>query len=101
MQVRIYQPRKSAMQSGRGNTKRWLLEFEPGSPREVEPLMGWTSSRDMRSQLFLWFDTKDEAITYAKSHGYMHQVDETRERPIIKKAYADNFRSGRLHRWTH
>ena len=70
------------MQSGRANTKRWLLEFEPESAREVEPLMGWTSSRDTRSQLNLWFDSKDEAIAYAKRHNLMYQVEEPRERAI-------------------
>ena len=101
MQVRIYQPGKSAMQSGHANSKRWLLQFEPESPREVEPLMGWTSSRDMRSQLYLWFDSKDDAVAYAKRHNLMYQVEEARERPVRQRAYADNFRAGRVHRWTH
>ena len=51
MRARIYQPTKSAMQSGRALTKRWLLEYEPESPRKIDPLMGWTSSGDMLSQV--------------------------------------------------
>ena len=101
MQVRIYQPPKTAMQSGRSNTKRWVLEFEPEKAREVEPLMGWTSSRDTRSQMRLRFDSKELAIAYAEKHGYMYVVEEARERRVKPKAYADNFRSDRQGRWTH
>jgi hypothetical protein len=57
MRVRIYQPSKTAMQSGRGGTKRWMLEFEPGARREMDPLMGWTSSRDTRAQIRMSFET--------------------------------------------
>ena len=101
MQVRIYQPPKNAMQSGRGNESRWLLEPEPESARQVEPLMGWTSSSDMASQLHLWFDSKEEAIAYAQSHGLMYSLEEPAKRAFRPKAYADNFRSDRRHRWTH
>ena len=89
------------MQSGRGRTKRWVLEFEPESGRQVEPLMGWTSSRDTRAQTRLWFDSKQEALAYAERHGYMYVLEEPRERKIKPKAYADNFRSDRQGRWTH
>ena len=77
MTVRIYQPPKNAMQSGRGNAKRWLVEYEPAAARKVEPLMGWTSSPDTRQQLKLWFDTKDEAVAYCERHGLIYQVSET------------------------
>ena len=56
MVARIYKPAKTAMQSGFGNTKGWKLDFEPEAPRRVEPLMGWTSSSDMRQQLRLQFE---------------------------------------------
>ena len=72
MQVRIYQPPKTAMQSGRANTRRWVVEFEPESGRRIEPLMGWTSSRDTKGQVRLWFDSKDEALAYVEKHGYMY-----------------------------
>jgi hypothetical protein len=101
MQVRIFQPPKAAMQSGRASTKRWVLEFEPESARQVEPLMGWTSSRDMNSQLRLWFDSEQEALAYAHKHGYMCLVEEPTVAPVRKKAYADNFRYDRRGRWTH
>ena len=100
-QVRIYRQAKTAMQSGRANTDRWVVEFEPESRREVEPLMGWTSSADMRSQLRLRFDSREEAVAYARKHGFMYTLEEPRERRLQPKAYADNFRVDRLLRWTH
>ena len=60
MTARIYQPARSAMQSGQGKDK-WMLEYEPEKPREIEPLMGWTSSADMKSQVKLHFDTKERS----------------------------------------
>ncbi len=57
MPARIYKPAKSATQSGLGRTKLWVLQFEQETPREIEPLMGWTSSGDMRQQIRLTFDT--------------------------------------------
>ena len=58
MVARIYKPAKTAMQSGAAKTKEWVLDYEPEQPREVEPLMGWTSSGDMRQQVRLQFDTR-------------------------------------------
>ncbi len=101
MVARIYRPAKSAMQSGLANTKLWVLEFEPESARGVEPLMGWTSSADMKSQVRLEFDTKDEAIAYAERNGLPYTVAEPHVRKHQAKSYADNFKFGRLGRWTH
>ena len=101
LQVRIYRQAKTAMQSGRANTDRWIVEFEPESRREVEPLMGWTSSADTKSQVRLRFDSEAEAVAYAKKHGFMYTVEKPRERLVRPKAYADNFRNDRLLRWTH
>ena len=69
MPARIYRPAKSATQSGLARTKQWLLVFEQDKPREIEPLMGWTSSGDTRQQVRLWFDTKEEAMAYAGREG--------------------------------
>ncbi len=101
MQVRIFRPAKTAMQSGHAGTRRWVLEFEPATPRQVEPLMGWTSSGDTKSQLRLPFASKDEAVAYARKKGFMYVVDEPAERAPVPKAYADNFRYRRLFPWTH
>ncbi len=100
MYVRIYRPARTAMQSGRANTRRWVLEFEPGA-RRPEPLMGWTSSADTRGQVRLGFDSKQSAIAHAKRHGLMYRVLEPHERKLRPKAYADNFAFTRQRPWTH
>ncbi len=101
MTARIYQPAKTAMQSGRGRTKAWILEHEPSTPRGIDPLMGWTSSADTNQQIKLYFDTKEDAIAYAERNGLAYTVNETPVRKIIKKSYSDNFKYGRIGSWTH
>ena len=80
---------------------RWVVEFEPEGARAVEPLMGWTSSADTKGQVRLFFDGEAAAVAYAEKHGYMYSLEAPRERKPRPKAYADNFKSGRLGRWTH
>jgi NADH dehydrogenase ubiquinone Fe-S protein 4 len=101
MDFRIYKPAKTAMQSGRGRTKAWVLESEPARAREIDPLMGWTSSADTAAQVRLEFDSKDEAIAYAEKNGLAFRVFEPRVRKQVRKSYADNFKFGRIGTWTH
>lgn len=101
MAARIYQPAKTAMQSGPARTKEWVLEYEPEAPREIDPLMGWTSSRDMKSQLRLSFETKEEAMAYAERNGIAYRLLEPQARGLVRKSYSDNFRFGRKGAWTH
>ncbi len=101
MSARIYRPAKNAMQSGQAHTRRWVLDFDPAAPRQIEPLMGWTSSSDMQQQLRLTFETKEDAIAYAKRNGIAYLVQEPRVRMRRPKAYSDNFRFGRNGLWTH
>ena len=97
----IYKPAQTAMQAGPARTKEWVLEYEPETAREIDPLMGWTSSRDMRQQLRLTFDTKEEAIAYAERAGIAYNLSEPTPRRPVRKAYSDNFRFGRRGGWTH
>ena len=101
MVARIYQPAKNAMQSGAAKSKQWVLEFAPAQARKIDPLMGWTSSSDMQSQVQLRFETRDEAIAYAKRNKIPHRVFEPKKRQPVAKAYSDNFKYGRLESWTH
>lgn len=101
MTARIYKPARTAMQSGAAKTKDWLLDFEPEEPRVVEPLMGWTSSGDMRAQVRLRFETKEEAIAYCEREGIAYQVSEPKEPERRNIAYADNFAFKRRDGWTH
>ena len=101
MTARIYKPARTAMQSGQAKTKEWALDYEPEQPRTVEPLMGWTSSGDMRQQVRLSFDTKEEAAAFCEREGIPYQVIEPKERVTRQMAYADNFAFRRGEPWTH
>ncbi len=96
-QVRIYRPAKNAMQSGRGNSRQWIVEFEPQDRKEPDPLMGWNGSRDTLAQVKLRFDSKDEAVAYAEREGLTYSlVDELPAKAVKPKSYADNFRFDRV-----
>lgn len=103
MRARIYQPARTAMQSGTAKTHGWVLEFPPASPREVDPLMGWTSSSDTQSQVRLRFDSKEEALAYAAEQGIEVTVTEPHARkPNIRpRGYGENFATDRKGAWTH
>lgn len=101
MTARIFKPARTAMQSGDAKTKLWVLQYEPEQPRRIEPLMGWTSSGDMKQQLHLRFDTREEAVSYCEKHRIPYQVFEPHAPARRKIAYADNFAFKRVGQWTH
>src|SRR6266567_9585250 len=101
MTARIFKPAKNAMQSGRAKTREWQLDYEPEQPRAIEPLMGWTSSGDMKQQLTLQFDTKEDAVAYCARKGIAYQVIEPKDSARRQAAYADNFAFRRGEPWTH
>ena len=94
--VRILRPAKTAMQSGRANTRRWLLEFDPADRLEADALMGWAGSHDTNQQLNLWFSSKEEAVAFAKRTGLIFRVEEPNQRAIKPREYADNFAFNRV-----
>jgi hypothetical protein len=94
--ARILRPAKSAMSSGTGLTKQWILEFEPATKRQAEPLMGWIGARDTLNQIRLKFDTLEEAVAYAEKHGLVYAVEPPHQKTLKPKAYADNFRFDRI-----
>ncbi len=103
MRARIYQPAKTAMQSGTAKTHDWVLEYAPAAPREVDPLMGWTSSGDTQAQVKLRFASREEALAYAGAHGIDAIVTEPKpRRPNIRpRGYGENFATDRKGAWTH
>jgi len=101
MAARIYSPAKTAMQSGKANTGQWILDFDPETPRKIDPLMGYTTSGDMKSQIRLTFDTKEDAVAYAEKHGIDFRVQEPKEAKRRQISYAENFRYDRKIPWTH
>jgi hypothetical protein len=94
-QARIYQPTKTAMQSGRAKTRLWVLDYEVATPRTPDPLMGWTSAADTLNQISLKFETLEEAVAYAKKRGLDYTIAEPHQAKFKPKSYADNFRYDR------
>ena len=88
--VKIFKPAKTAMQSGKRASKKWLLEFDT-LDTQINPLMGWESSVDTMSEVKLEFSSKDEAINYAKKNNLDYYVIEPEKTKIVKKSYSDNF----------
>ncbi|MGH6985753.1 MAG: ETC complex I subunit [Caulobacteraceae bacterium] len=101
MLARIFRPARNAMQSGKANTRMWVLDFEPAQARVPDPLMGWTITGDTAGQIRLNFASSEEAVAYAKAQGIVFELfpDEERAAPI--KVYADNFAYDRKFPWTH
>jgi ETC complex I subunit conserved region len=98
--ARIYGPTKSAMRSI-AQTKSWVLDFEQASPKRIEPLMGWTASADVRQQVRLLFNTKEEAVAYCEQNGLPYRVFEPALPKRVVQAYADNFAYTARQPWTH
>ncbi len=92
MDVRIYRPAKSAMQSGRAKAQDWLLEYELKTARQPESLMGWTSSGDTLNQVRLTFNSLEDAIAYADKKGWGYTVQPAQERIVRPRNYVDNFK---------
>lgn len=103
MRARIYRPSKTATQSGTAKSRDWVLEFSPETARRIDPLMGWTSSDDMNSQVRLNFETREAAEVFARAKGLDYVVLKPRERkPNIRPGgYGDNFATNRRTVWTH
>ncbi|SEM25151.1 ETC complex I subunit conserved region [Roseovarius azorensis] len=74
----IYRPSRNAMQSG-SRPRHWILEFEPAASPQIEPLMGWTATRDPYRPIRLSFPDRESAIDYAERHDWDYIVrDECR-----------------------
>ena len=103
MPARIYKPARNAMQSGTAKTRHWVLEFVSETARDVDPLMGWTSSSDTQAQVKLRFTSKEAALEYAQEHGIDAVVQDPHKRkPNIRAGgYGENFAANRRGAWTH
>ncbi len=91
MRALIYQPAKTAMQSGRAGNRRWALEFDQEAARRIDPLMGWTSSSDMAPQLQLDFESKTHAIDFCERNGIDFRIADPKTRKVRPRAYSENF----------
>ena len=101
MTIKIYKPAKTAMQSGLGKTKKWLAEYISDVDNIKDSLMGWNSSLDTQSQIKVFFDTKEQAIDWAKKNNFQFYVEQPKNKIIKPKSYASNFDINRKEPWTH
>ncbi len=103
MRARIYKPARTAMSSGTARTREWVLEFVPEAPREIDPLTGWTGSRDTQAQVRLQFETQAEAEDYARARGieFVALRAQTRRANLRAGGYGENFATNRRGSWTH
>ena len=101
VKAKIYQPAKTAMQSGRGKSKNWVVEYPRSQPVGPDALMGWQSSADTTRQIKLRFPTQQAAIAYCEDHDIDYQLAREHKRKLRVKAYSDNFAFGRVGSWTH
>ena len=88
--AKIYIPSKTAMQSGRGKQKKWILEFDTKDTK-TNYLMGWESSTDTLEEVILRFSSKEKAVEYAKDNAISYRIIEPKKREFVIKSYADNF----------
>ena len=88
--AKIYKPSKTAMQSGKRNSKNWILEFDTLNTG-INPLMGWETSNDTMSEVKLEFSSKEEALIYVKKNNIDYYIVEPQRAKIVKKSYSDNF----------
>jgi len=91
------------MQSGTAKTHDWVLEYSATQSREVDPLMGWTSSADTQAQVRLRFPTREAALDYARERGIEAIVlDPQSRKPNVRpRGYGENFATDRKGAWTH
>ncbi len=101
MSIKIYKPSKTAMQSGFGQSKKWLAEYISEEQTFKDNLMGWNSSLDTKSQIRLFFETNQQAIKWAENNDYQYFIEEPRKRKIKIKSYASNFDTNKKESWTH
>ena len=79
--AKIYIPTKTAMQSGFGKQKKWVLEFETKDTK-INTLMGWESSTDTLEEVILKFPTKEKAVEYAKKNSISFKVIEPKKKNL-------------------
>ena len=103
MRARIYKPARTAMSSGTAKTRDWVLDFVQDTPREIDPLTGWTSSRDTQAQVRLTFETQKEAEEYARDNAidYIVLRPQGRKANLRSGGYGENFATNRRGAWTH
>ena len=103
MLARIFKPSKGPTQSGPANKSMWMLEFDIENSKKIDPLMGWTGSKDTRGQIQIRFNTEQSAINFAKDNNipFVVQKPNVRRHIVRENGYGENFKFGKKTPWTH
>ena len=101
MYAKIYKAEPSAMTSGRANAGVWMLDFQSTQPRVIDALTGNTRNVDTRAQLEMKFESKEDAVSYAKANNIPHRVIDRPKSKRISRSYSENFDYDRKLPWTH
>jgi len=92
MKVKITNLARNPMQSGLGKKDLWVLTYkEDEQVRNINNLTGWTSCNDIKTQLRLKFNSKEDAIEYAKSQNFEYVIVEAKSSKEKAKSYVSNF----------
>lgn len=94
MEVLIYQPEKTAMQSGTFKSQHWFMKFmnyDKENTKYLFDLMNWAGSMDTLLTVKIPFGSKEEAINFANLKGFKYQILENNKRMLKKKSYTSNF----------
>lgn len=87
----IYQPAKAATQS-KSKHRSWTIRMANENVRFIEPLMGWTGTTDMLTQLnSLFFDDVEDAVVFCEKKNWEYEVEEPHFATVKKKSYSENF----------
>jgi len=96
MTARIYRPAKTATQSGRGNTRHWILEFDSQFPQRTDSLTGWIGSDGTQQQVRMKFPSSEAAVAFAERSGIGYTLVKPSQTRVRKRTYADNFRHDKI-----
>ncbi len=97
----IRQPAPDALQSGSHGYEKWVLEFPRDHKIAIDPLTGNTGTADMMHEVKLSFDSKEDAVSYAKANNIVFQVLERKRHKPKGRSYGENFAFDRKFSWTH
>ena len=86
VEVIIYRPAKTSMQSGLAKTKKWILEFKQGQKKINDPLMGWVGGGSTTAQVKLYFPSLEEAVAYAEAKDYKYEIRHPKSRGLTGKS---------------
>jgi len=79
------------MQSGLSNTKKWCLSNSEIDESYISSKFCWIGSTNPEKQIKLFFDSLEDAKSFATRNKYDFKIIQPKKRKIVKKSYSENF----------